>query len=263
VRYLEAGSGSPVLFIHAFPLSADQWLPQLARVPPGWRFVAADLRGFRGHGPAFEDLGLDGLTIDRYADDLVDLMSHLEIDRAVVVGISMGGYVAFALVRRAAARVAGLVLANTRSAADSDEGRAKRDQLIETARTGGIAAVSAQMLPNLVGETTRREQPDLVAAVDRAIQANTVDAVVAAATALKTRPDSTAMLPALQMPALVIHGAEDTIVPAAEAEAMAAAIPGARLAVLPRTGHLSNLEAPLAFNHEIDRFLRELGAARS
>ena len=126
-----------------------------------------------------------------------------------------------------------------------------------------MASVSAQMLPGLLGETTRREQPDLVEAVDRAIQRNTVEAVVAAATALKTRPDSTAMLPALQMPALVIHGAEDTIVPAAEADAMAAAIPGARFAVLPSTGHLANLEAPLAFNHEIDRFLRELGAARS
>ena len=263
VRYLETGSGSPVLLLHAYPLSADQWLPQLSRVPPGWRFVAPDLRGFRGDGPAFEDLGLEGMTIDRYADDLVELMSHLEMDRAVVVGLSMGGYVAFALLRRAPTRIAALVLADTRAAADTDEGRAKRDTLIDLARREGIAAVSARLLPGLLGETTRREQPDLVEAVDRAIRRNPIDAVVAATTALKTRPDSSAMLASIQVPALVLHGAEDSIVPVAEAESMAAAIPGARFALLPRTGHLANLESPIAFNAEIDRFVRELPARRA
>ena len=88
------------MLLHAFPLSAEQWLPQLSRVPPGWRFIAPDLRGFRGVGPAFEDLGLEGVTMDGYAADVLALMTHLEIERAVVGGLSMGGYVAFAMLRR-------------------------------------------------------------------------------------------------------------------------------------------------------------------
>ena len=121
LRYFDAGAGRALVLLHAFPLSADQWLPQLYRVPPGWRFVAPDLRGFRGMGPAFEDPGLAGLTIDDYADDVLAFMAHLDLGRAVVAGVSMGGYVALAMVRRAPARMAGLVLSNTRAAADSDE----------------------------------------------------------------------------------------------------------------------------------------------
>ena len=124
LRYLESGSGRTLVLLHAFPLSADQWLPQLHRVPEGWRFVAPDLRGFRGAGAAFEDPGLHGLAIDDYAGDVLALMTHLEIERAVIGGVSMGGYVAFGVLRQAPARVSGLLLANTRSIPDSDEARA-------------------------------------------------------------------------------------------------------------------------------------------
>lgn len=255
LRYFESGGGRPLVLLHAFPLSADQWLPQLHRVPPGWRFIAPDLRGFRGVGPAFEDPGLAHLTMDDYADDVLALMTHLEVERATVCGLSMGGYVAFGLVRRAPARVAGLVLSNTRSAADTEPGRAGRDKMIEVARHDGPAGIAREMVPKLLGATTRADQPDLEDAVRRLIVVNSVEGITTALGALKTRPDSTPLLASISCPSLVITGDEDVIIPVAEAETMHGAMPGSSIVVLPRVGHLANLEAPAEWGSALERFL--------
>jgi 3-oxoadipate enol-lactonase len=251
VRYLEAGSGRPLVWLHAFPLSADQWLPQMSRVPPGWRFIAPDLRGFRGAGPAFEDIGLENQTIDGYAADVLELMTHLEVEAATIGGLSMGGYVAFAIVHRAPDRVTGLVLANTRAAADSPQGKINRTAMLERLSRDGVPAIAEEMVPKLLGETTRRDQPDLVEVVNRLILANTSEAIAAAVRAMRERPDSTPLLPRLACPVTLIHGAEDVLIPLAEAERMRDVIPGARLVVLPAVGHLSNLEDPVGFNAAI------------
>jgi 3-oxoadipate enol-lactonase len=251
VRYLEAGSGRPLVWLHAFPLSADQWLPQMSRVPPGWRFIAPDLRGFRGAGPAFEDIGLENQTIDGYAADVLELMTHLEVEAATIGGLSMGGYVAFAIVHRAPDRVTGLVLANTRAAADSPQGKINRTAMLERLSRDGVPAIAEEMVPKLLGETTRRDQPDLVEVVNRLILANTSEAIAAAVRAMRERPDSTPLLPRLACPVTLIHGAEDVLIPVAEAERMRDVIPGARLVVLPAVGHLSNLEDPVGFNAAI------------
>ena len=251
LRYLEAGSGRPLIWLHAFPLSADQWLPQLSRVPPGWRFIAPDLRGFRGGRQAFEVFDLPGVTMDAYAGDVLELMTHLEIADAVVGGLSMGGYVAFALLRKAPSRVSGLVLADTRATADTPEGRAARDKMIELVGREGSAGVAREMLPKLLGETTRREQPDLSDAVRRLIEVNTSDAIAAALNALKSRPDSTPLLASIACPTLIICGEEDVLTPMADSEAMHQAISGSRLVRLAGAGHLSNLENPIGFNDAI------------
>ena len=251
VRYLEAGSGRPLVWLHAFPLSADQWLPQMSRVPPGWRFIAPDLRGFRGAGPAFEDIGLENQTIDGYAADVLELMTHLELEAATIGGLSMGGYVAFAIVHRAPDRVTGLVLANTRAAADSPQGKINRTAMLERLSRDGVSAIADEMVPKLLGETTRRDQPDLVEVVNRLILANTSETIAAAVRAMRERPDSTPLLPRLACPVTLIHGAEDVLIPVAEAERMRDVIPGARLVVLPAVGHLSNLEDPVGFNAAI------------
>lgn len=255
LRYLESGGGRPVLLLHAFPLSADQWLPQLHRVPLGFRFIAPDLRGFRGVGPAFEDPGLDHLSIDDYAQDALALAAHLELDRFVVCGVSMGGYVAFALQRLVPGRVAGLILSNTRAAADSADGRAGRDRMMDLARREGPEGVAREMVPRLLGETTRRGQPDLTDAVRRLILVNSVDGIVSALEALKTRPDSTPGLGAIASPALVITGDEDAIIPVSEAEVMARGIPNASLVVMPKVGHLSNLEDPGTWSRAVEAWL--------
>jgi pimeloyl-ACP methyl ester carboxylesterase len=209
--------------------------------------IAPDLRGFRGAGPAFEQLGLDAVTIDDYANDVFELMTHLEIDRAVIGGLSMGGYVALAMQRLAPERIAGLVLANTRATPDSQQGRAGRDRLIALAQAEGPAAIAREMIPKLLGPTSQRERPDLVDALTAVVAMNSTETIVAALTAMKSRPDSTPLLSSMAVPVTVIAGEEDAIIPVAESEAMHAAIPGSRFIVIPRVGHLSNLEDPAAF----------------
>jgi pimeloyl-ACP methyl ester carboxylesterase len=258
IRYLESGHGRPIVFLHAFPLSADQWLPQLHRLPPGWRALAPDLRGFRGEGSMVDQPDLAGLTVDRHAADVLAFLANVDVDAAVVVGLSMGGYIAFALLRQAMPRVAALVLANTRATADSAEGLAARDRLISLAEREGVAGVARDMVPKLLGETSRRDQPDLVDAVSRLIEANTVEGIVAATRAMKMRPDSTGDLHRIACPTLIVAGDEDAMIARAEGVAMQGAIRTAELSVLPRCGHLSNLEAPGAFNDTLARFLGRL-----
>jgi len=255
VRYLEAGSGRPMMLLHAFPLSADQWLPQLHRVPPGWRLIAPDVRGFRGVGQAHQEVGLEGTTMATHAADVLALMNHLDLDRAVVGGVSMGGYITLAVARVASRRLDGLVLADTRAGADTEEGRAGRDAMIALVNDSGPGAVADAMLPELLGETTRRDQPELGQALRTLILRNPAAGLASALSAMKVRDDSTPWLGAIPCPTLVICGAEDTLTPVAQSEAMATAIPGAELVVLPGAGHLSNLETPLAFADALTRFL--------
>jgi pimeloyl-ACP methyl ester carboxylesterase len=248
VRYFESGGGrNAMVLIHAFPLSAEQWLPQLTRVPAGARVIAPDLRGFHGSGRGIAGADLNNLTMDTYAADVLALMTHLDIDRAVIGGVSLGGYVAFAMVRQAPQRVAGLVLANTRATPDSAEGRAARDRTVALVEREGPTALAREMVPKLLGATTRSEQPDLVDVVTHLIEMNPPEALVAALRALRDRPDSTPLLPSIACSTTIVVGEEDTIIPMADVEAMKAAIPNARLVILPRVGHLSNLEAPAAF----------------
>ena len=243
------------MLLHAFPLSADQWLPQLHRVPPGWRFIAPDLRGFRGFGPAYEDPGGTNLSIGDYADDIAALLTHLEIARAVWCGLSMGGYVALAAWRHVPARVAGFVLSNTRAAEDTPEGRGGRDRMIDLAGREGPAGVAAEMTPRLLGDSTRRDRPDLEDAVRRMILVNAPGSIATALVALRDRPDSTPLLSTIDVPTLILVGGEDILTPVAESEKLRDGIAGAELVVMPGVGHLSNLEDPLHWNAALHKFL--------
>jgi pimeloyl-ACP methyl ester carboxylesterase len=258
VRYHETGSGRTCILLHAFPLSADQWLPQLSRVPPGWRVVAPDVRGFRGMGEAYQDVGLDSATMATHAADVLQLMNHLDVDRAVVGGLSMGGYITLAVARAAIGRLDGIVLADTKAGADSEEGQAARDAMIAKVTAEGVGAIADQMLPKLLGATTQQEQPDLTDAVRALILRNSPEAVASAVRAMKMRPDSTPDLAGITCPALVICGTEDVLTPPTESAAMAESLPSAQAVFIPKAGHLSNLEAPLAFNDALNAFLSKL-----
>lgn len=262
VRYHEAGSGRALILIHAFPLSADQWLPQLRAAPPGWRLIAPDLRGFRGvASEAPQEAGANGATMTTHADDVLALMDHLEIDRAVVGGLSMGGYVALAFAKTAASRLDGLVLADTKATADDAAGRKARDSMAALVTEKGPEAVADLLVPKLLGKTTQRVQPDLADRIRAAILLNTAGGIASAIQAMKLREDATAWLPAIACPTLVICGTEDELTPQENSEAMARAIPGAELVLLSGVGHLSNLEAPMAFTDALCTFLNKRGQA--
>jgi 3-oxoadipate enol-lactonase len=253
-RYLESGSGRPLIFIHAFPLNAEMWRPQLERVADGWRFLAPDLRGFGGTA----DDGVPATTLDDHAGELLELMHVLDIHDATIAGLSMGGYIAFALARLEPSRLAGLVLADTRPQPDSPDGLRNRRALLELLQSKGVRAVADDLLPKLVGETTRRERPDVIATTRSLIEASAPSAIEAAVHALMTRPDSTADLDRVHCPTLVIVGDEDSITPVTDAELMHRRIGGSTLVVLPNAGHLSNLEAPDAFSRAVSAFLRTM-----
>jgi pimeloyl-ACP methyl ester carboxylesterase len=184
------------------------------------------------------------------------LLDHLSLAAATVCGVSMGGYAAFAFVRRHPARLHGLVLADTKASADTDAARRMRAEQAEAVRRDGTAAIADTFLPRLVGPTTHAERPGVVARLREIILANPPRGVTDALAGLAARADSTSTLREIRVPTLVVCGAEDVLTPPAESEALHAGIRGSALELIPRAGHLANVEAPDAFNRVVEAFLR-------
>jgi len=245
------GTGPPLLLLHAFPLGLAMWDPQAAALADTHQVVRFDGRGFGGSPP-----GDSLLTMERIADDAAGILDHLGLPSAVVCGVSMGGYAAFAMIRRHPERIRAMVLADTRAGADSPEARANRAAQAEKVRRDGARAIADAVLPKLLGATSHRERPELVARVRQMIEANPPRGITDALAGLAARADSTPSLREIRVPTLVVVGEEDAITPVAEAEALQRGIAGSRLAVIPRAGHLSSLENPEEFNRQ----LRALGA---
>ena len=245
------GQGPAILFIHGYPLDHTIWNPQLDALD-GWQMIAPDLRGM-GQSDA-PDLGYSVAT---YAADLAALVENLGLDRVVLCGHSMGGYVAFEFLRRWRERVSGLALVATRADADGAEIRRARDAAAALAREGGAREIAQAMLPKALAPSAPAA---LVERVRDLMAATPVSGIVGALGAMRDRPDSTPLLPLLAgLPALVIAGAEDQLVTVSQASAMAAAIPGARLVVAPGAGHLPSLEAPAIVTESLRTFLAGVG----
>lgn len=247
------GTGPAVLLLHAFPLGLVMWDEQADALRASHHVVRFDGRGFGGSPP-----GDSLLTMERIADDGIGVLDRLGIASAAVVGLSMGGYAALALVRRHPDRIRALVLADTRAGADSPEARATRAAQAEKARREGAAAIADAVLPKLLGATSHKERPDLVARVRRIIESNPPRGIVDALAGLAARADSTPTLREIRVPTLVVVGEEDTITTPPEAEALQRGIAGSRLAVIPRAGHLANMENPAEFNRQVGAFLAGL-----
>jgi pimeloyl-ACP methyl ester carboxylesterase len=249
LAYEEAGTGGhTLLLVHGFPLTSKMWAPQIAALSSGWRVIAPDLPGFGRTPPGAR-------SVDDYAAALHELLDRLGVDRAVVAGFSMGGYIAFAFQRRYAARVRGLILIDTKADADTDEGRNGRHAMAERARAEGKGVVIDAMLPRLVSDSTLSGRPDVVQQVLDVAAGATVDGIVNALEAMAARPSSVDDLPGIVAPALILVGKEDVITPPADAEKMADAIPDAKLVVIPDAGHTTPLEQPDAVNAAMREFL--------
>ena len=238
-----------VVLVHAFPLSAELWDPQRTALPPDWRLFTPDLPGFGGstEPPA--------MSVEGMAASVLAAMDARGIRRAVIGGMSMGGYVTFALYRLAPERFTGLVLVDTRATADNAQQKDGRRKMMVTARERGAQAIADEMLPKLLGETTKRERPQIAATVRSMIEGNRADAIGGAVEAMMGRPDSTTLLSRMALPTLIVCGEEDTLTPPSDSEAMHRAIAGSRLVLLPGAGHLSSLETPDAFNQSFRAFL--------
>jgi pimeloyl-ACP methyl ester carboxylesterase len=251
LSYLAAGplsSDRLVVFLHAFPLHAAMWAPQLRMLPDGWAAVAPDARGFGASTPDGAEAARDAASLEEYARDLEALMDALGAPRAALCGCSMGGYAAFAALLRMPGRVSGLLLADTRATADSEAARASRVAMLDLLDREGPGAVAADMRVKLVGPTTHATRPAVVGAVDAMMRDATPAGIGFAVARILNRPDSSAALSSFRGPVCVVVGEEDALTPPAEAAVMAALAPGAALVTIPRAGHLSNLEAPEAFN---------------
>ncbi len=243
-----------ILLIHGFPLSSQMWEPQLDDLADYVRVIAPDLRG---HGGSDSVAGPYSITM--LADDCADLLGYLNVSTPFVVcGLSMGGYIALEFYRRYPEHVAGLILAATRAGADSAEGKANRDKAAELAKSEGATAVSAGMLPKMLASKNSESYEDLVDFVQDILSTVSLNGVVGGLAAMRDRIDSTPMLGDINVPVLIIHGADDQLIPVSEADAMHKAIPNSELVVIPDAGHLPNLEQPDAFNDAVIDFLEEL-----
>lgn len=252
LAYDDHGIGQPVIFLHAFPLNRTMWEGQSMALlnEQQFRLVALDWRGF-----GESDLDADVSTMEMFADDLAALMDALGMDAAILCGLSMGGYAAFAFLRKHPQRVKALILADTRPGADSEESKVHRESLAQLVKTEGNESVANLQVPRLLADYTRQYHPEVEVRVRRMIDAATPAGIAAAARGMAQRSDSTAMLTRITCPTLVVVGEQDVLTPPEVAQEYASHISGAQFAVIPQAGHLSNLEQPEAFFDILRNFL--------
>lgn len=249
----EAGSGEPaLLLLHAFPLNSRMWESQMSALSKRTRVIAPDFPGFGVSAP------FPGRpTLEDFAASVMAVLDRSGIDRVIPVGLSMGGYVAFRLIERLGARMAGLVLANTRATPDTEQGAKDRRSSADDIEAQGVHVAADRFLPKLIGAATQRDHPEILAAARRLIEENTAAGVAGAQRAMSVRPDSTPLLRTVQCPVLCLGSEEDVLMAAEIASEMAALAPRGRAEIFKGIGHLSNLEAPDLFNGALARFLDE------
>ncbi|MDX2251403.1 MAG: alpha/beta fold hydrolase [Nitrospira sp.] len=257
LAYSDRGAGLPLVFLHAFPLNRTMWTAQEQALSSQFRVITIDLRG---HGES--DAPLWRYTLDQAADDVRALMDHLSVRQAVLVGLSMGGYILFAFYRKFADRVKGLVLADTKAQADTAEGKDGRFQMAQTAYKKGAAAVADIMIPKLLSPATIQTRPDIVRRVRDMIEGNQISGIAGDLMAMAERADSIPYLKQIACPTHIIVGELDQATPPSDAELMAERIPGARLSIIPGAAHLANLEQPDRFTQIVRLFADEVEGKR-
>lgn len=252
MAYADTGLGRPVVLLHGYPFNRSLWNEQVAALSNSYRVIVPDLRGF-----GETDASAGTATMNRMAQDVADLLDHLEITRAAIGGLSMGGYVALAFYKQFPSRARALVLADTRAQADTEEAKQTRAQQAEKALAEGMAGIADAMLPKLLTPETVSKRPEVVKRVRDMMLRTKAQGAAAALQGMAQREDQTPLLANVSVPALILVGAEDAITPVADSEKMNREISGSRLVVLENAGHVSNLEQTERFNQALLEFLRE------
>jgi 3-oxoadipate enol-lactonase len=255
MNYTERGlpQGDPVIFIHGFPFNHTMWEPQMKALPNHIRAITYDIRG---HGES--DVGDGQYSIEFFVDDLLGLLDHLVIDRAVLCGLSMGGYIALRAYERFPDRIKALILCDTKSEADQNEAKLKRAATVKTVKTDGVAPFADDFATLIFAPETFRANPDTIEHIKKSIRANSPIGISGAALALGMRTDTSSVLPAIKVPTLILVGEADKVTPPALSEAMQRQIPNSELHVIPGAAHMSNLENPAEFNKHLISFLNRV-----
>jgi 3-oxoadipate enol-lactonase len=251
-------AGPPFLLVHGFPLDRSMWRGQIDGLAPYARVVALDLPGFGASAPAVD--GARAFTMEAMAEHVIAVADALGFDRFILGGLSMGGYVAFALLRRYRARVLGLALLDTRAEGDSSEAKRGRLETAERATSEGTAFLVERTVANLLAPRTMSERPDLKNGAELMVRRASAAGVAAAQRGMADRRDVRAELAKIDVPTLVGVGADDVITPPEGARTMAQAIRGAQLAVIPNAGHLAPFEQPEATNVALRKLIRKVNA---
>jgi len=250
----DIGRGQPILFIHGFPLDHSMWDRQAERLSKKYRVLAVDLRGFGA-----SDVTAGTVSMEQFADDLARLLDALDVNQPVVVcGLSMGGCIAWQLIRKHPQRVKAFIACDTRVVADTEEGAQTRYKTAEKTLAEGASVVADAMIPKLFSDQTRNNSPDIVDKTRQVILGNSPEGIAAGLRGLATRPDVSEQARTLELPVLAIVGEHDAISPVEEMRGWASSISGAELVVVPGAGHMAPLESPQFVNEAIERFLARL-----
>lgn len=253
IAYDDQGQGPAVLLIHGFPLNRQMWQPQLAPLADaGYRVITPDLRGFgQSEAPSH-------YSMDAFADDIVALLDTLGIEDAVIGGMSMGGYILLDLLERHPQRIRAAAFIATKSAADDEEGRARRTAMAAEAERLGANPLIKIFAELLFAPDTTQTRPELIAKVRSWMRDTNPKALAGGLLAMRDRKDYTPLLTEIRQPCLVLAGAEDRAASPNAVEVFTTALPRCESRILPNAGHMLNMERPEEFNAELLRFLSAL-----
>jgi pimeloyl-ACP methyl ester carboxylesterase len=247
----DAGEGQQaIIFMHGFPFNYTSWQPQVDHFKENYRVIAYDIRGFGS-----SSISTEKQSIQLMADDLIAIMDELAIDKAVVCGLSMGGYIALYAISRYADRFSGLILCDTQCEADTEEARNKRFKTIEQISKNGLKSFAVPFMEAVFGPKTYDNNAELVQSIKEIVLSANIETVKATLKALAERGETCSILAGINVPTLLIFGSEDKITPPERGSDMQAQIPNAILEVIEGAGHLSNLENPREFNDILERYM--------
>lgn len=257
-RYIDIGipTATPVIFIHGFPFSHKMWTftnGQTELLAGTNRVIAYDIRG-QGES----EVGTGHYSIEFFVDDLIGLMDHLAIHKAILCGLSMGGYIALRAVERNPERILGLVLCDTKSEADGNEAKIKRAGAMKSIQAGGVKAYAADYVKNVFAPESLEKKQDAVKLIQSIIERTAPIALFGNLLALASRTDTTGSLPSIQCPTLILVGEKDMLTPLSAAQAMKEKIQNSELQIIPNAAHMSNLENPEIFNKHLVEFISKI-----
>lgn len=255
IYYVDVGVSDAlaVILIHGFPFNHEMWEPQIQALQDRFRVVAYDLRG---HGKS--GVGDGQYTLEFFVDDLVGLLDQLKIARAVLCGLSMGGYIALRAVERNPDRVAALILADTQAKADSNEAKLKRGSAIKSVKTNGVNMYADSFVKSVFASESLASKSNAVEAIRRIIQANSSIGICGALLALASRTETTEALAAIRVPTLILVGEHDGLTPPSASQEMHTRIAKSEIHIIPNAAHMSNLENSEEFNKYVGKFLDRL-----